>query len=394
MEIFKLAYRNLVGAGLRTWLSVGVLSFIYVLVIWHQGIFNGMIRQASKDYIQDEIGGGQYWVDGYDPFDPLTLDDGHAVIPPAVEDLIKEDKAAAVLIRQGTIYPQGRVQSVLIKGIPPKQKTLEINTKVLGRSDIGLPILIGPIMASKNDLKTGDVLSLRWRDANGTFDAADGEIVGILDTLVPSIDAGQIWVDLNILQQMTALSNQATIVVVDRSFSEIETMPPAAGWHFKGHDVLLEDLRNIVASKRIGGAVIYVILLFLAVLAIFDSQILSIFRRRKEIGTLMALGMVRSRVVALFTLEGALHGVLAAILAAIYGIPLLIWSARVGIPIPGSAEEFGFALASRMFPVYTAGLLIGTLFFIMLTVTVVSYLPSRKISHMSPTEALKGKGSW
>ena len=107
----------------------------------------------------------------------------------------------------------------------------------------------------------------------------------------------------------------------------------------------------------------------------------------------MALGMVRSRVVVLFTLEGALHGVLAAILAAIYGIPLLVWSARVGIPIPGSAEEFGFALASRMFPVYTAGLLIGTLTFITLTVTVVSYLPSRQISRMSPTEALKGKRS-
>lgn len=393
MDILKLAYRNLVGAGLRTWLSVGVLSFIYVLVIWHQGLFNGMMQQASTDYINDEIGGGQYWVDGYDPFDPLTLDDGHAAIPPAVEDLIKEDKASAVLIRQGTIYPQGRVQSVLIKGIFPEQKTLGINTQALGRSDSDLPILIGPIMASKNDLKPGDILSLRWRDVNGTFDAADGEIVDIMDTLVPSIDAGQIWVDLNTLWKMTALDNQATLVVVDQAFARAETMPVAPGWHFNGHDVLLEDLRNLVASKRIGGSVIYVILLFLAVLAIFDSQILSIFRRRKEIGTLMALGMVRSRVVALFTLEGALHGVLAAILAAIYGIPLLVWSARVGIPIPGSGEEFGFAIASRMFPVYTAGLLIGTLSLIMLTVTVVSYLPSRQISHMSPTEALKGKRS-
>ena len=393
MEIFKLAYRNLVGAGLRTWLSVGVLSFIYVLVIWHQGLFNGMMQQASTDYINDEIGGGQYWVDGYDPFDPLTLDDGHAVIPPAAQELIKADKASAVLIRQGTIYPQGRVQSVLIKGIFPEQKTLGINTRALGRRDVGLPILIGPIMASKNDLKPGDTLSLRWRDTNGTFDAADGEIVAIMDTLVPSIDAGQIWVALNTLQKMTALENQATMVVVDQIFGRAETMPVVQGWQFKGYNVLLEDLRNLVASKRIGGSVIYVILLFLAVLAIFDSQILSIFRRRKEIGTLMALGMVRSRVVVLFTLEGALHGVLAAILAAIYGIPLLVWSARVGIPIPGSAEEFGFALASRMFPVYTAGLLIGTLTFITLTVTVVSYLPSRQISRMSPTEALKGKRS-
>ena len=51
MVIAKLAYRNLVGAGLRTWLNVGVLSFIYVLIIWHQGLFTGMLEQASRDYI-------------------------------------------------------------------------------------------------------------------------------------------------------------------------------------------------------------------------------------------------------------------------------------------------------------------------------------------------------
>ena len=30
---FKLAYKNLIGAGLRTWLNVGILSFAFVLII-------------------------------------------------------------------------------------------------------------------------------------------------------------------------------------------------------------------------------------------------------------------------------------------------------------------------------------------------------------------------
>jgi len=33
----------------------------------------------------------------------------------------------------------------------------------------------------------------------------------------------------------------------------------------------------------------------------------------------------------------------------------------------------------------------GTILIIMLTVTIVSYLPSRKISRLKPTDALKGK---
>jgi ABC-type antimicrobial peptide transport system permease subunit len=211
-----------------------------------------------------------------------------------------------------------------------------------------------------------------------------------MDTHVPTIDTGRIWVPLALLQRMVGLEKEAAIIVVNRSYDQ-----PAdpAGWDFKDHDFLLKDIRDVVKTKRIGGAVIYIILLFMALLAVFDSQILAIFRRRKEIGTLMALGMVRTKVVTLFTLEGAMHGLLGIALAAVYGIPILIFSASRGIPIPGTAEEYGFAISSRLFPIYSTWLLAGTVAVVMLTVTIVSYLPSRSISQMNPTEALKGKRS-
>lgn len=390
MMIFKLAYRNLVGAGLRTWLNVGILSFIYVLIIWHQGLFIGMLEQASRDTIMDEVGGGQYWIDGYDPYDPFTIDDGHGPVPDALASLADDQKAAPILIRQGTIYPEGRAQSVLIKGIDPRQEVLGIDTSPLASEETDLPILIGPLTAQKNGLSVGDTLTLRWRDANGVFDATDGEIVGIMDTNVPAIDTGQIWVPLSRLGRMVALENEATIIVLGQA---VERPADPAGWDFKDHDFLLKDIHDIVKSKRIGGSIIYMILLFMALLAVFDSQVLAIFRRRKEIGTLMALGLIRTRVVALFTLEGAMHGILGIALAAVYGIPILIVSAGYGIPIPVSAKDYGFAISSRLFPVYSAWLLAGTVAVVMLTVTIVSYLPSRRISKMKPTEALKGKRS-
>jgi len=388
MVTLKLAYRNLVGAGLRTWLNVAVLSFTYVLIIWHQGLFSGMYEQASRDYIKDEIAGGQYWIDGYDPYDPLTLEESHGVILEPIESLIKEKQATPLLIRQGTIYPEGRVQSALIKGIDPDQTILDIPAHRLSSDEIHLPVMIGKLMAKRNSLHIGDEITIRWRDANGTFDAADGTIVEIMNTNVPTIDMGQLWVPLKRLQEMSGLVNEATIVVIGKGAREPKDLP---GWKFKGHGVLLKDINDMIKSKRFGGAVLYVILLFLAMLAIFDTQVLSIFRRRKEIGTLMALGMIRSRVIALFTLEGAMHGILGIAIAAIYGIPILIYSAKTGIPLPSTGEEYGFALTTRLFPAYSAWLVCGTIFIIMVTVTIVSYLPSRKISHVKPTDALKGK---
>ena len=110
----------------------------------------------------------------------------------------------------------------------------------------------------------------------------------------------------------------------------------------------------------------------------------------------MALGMVRSRVIGLFTLEGAMHGILGIAIAAVYGIPALVISARSGIPLPetmNAAENFGFVFTSRLFPAYSPLLIGGTVLIIMVTVTIVSFLPSRKISSMKPTEALRGKMS-
>ena len=132
-------------------------------------------------------------------------------------------------------------------------------------------------------------------------------------------------------------------------------------------------------------------MMFLAMLAVFDTQVLSIFRRQREIGTHMALGMTRGQVVRLFTMEGAMHGVLAALLAALYGIPMLGILAAKGWKLPQSTENYGMVVAERIFPAYGLGLVIRTVVLILITTTIVSYLPARKISKMKPTDAIRGR---
>jgi len=384
----KLAYRNLVGAKLRTVLNVGILSFIYVLIIWHQSLFNGMYGQASQFMIKDDIGGGQYWFEKYDPYDLSLIDDIHGKIPEEIEHLIQHKQAAPILIRPASFFPKGRIQSVLLKGIEPEQTILDIPTTKLGEESGYLPIMVGRLMAKKNFLQDGDTFTIQWRDANGTFDAVEGKIVEIMNSFVPAIDKGQMWVSLDKLQKMSVLEDEATIIVVGKN---VKNQKDLSYWTFRNPEYLLQEVTAIVSSKRGGSIVLYMILLFLAMLAIFDTQVLSIFRRRKEIGTLMALGMVRSRIIKLFTLEGALNGILGMMLASLYGAPLLILSEKHGIPLPFKAENAGMALTPRLYSEYSAGLILGTILIVLLTVTFVSYLPSRKISGVNPTEALRGK---
>ncbi len=389
MLALKLAYRNLIGGKLRTVLNVLVLSLAYVIIIWQKGLINGWAVQAERDTKNWEIGGGQYWQENYDPYDPFTIEDSHALIPELAQAAINKGNITPILISQGSLYPDGRIQSILIKGVDPNQTVIELPTSHLTVDIDEIPAILGSNMAKNNKLSVGDYVTVRWRDVKGTFDASEAKIVYIFNVDVPTVDSGILWIPIEKHREMTQLSNEATIFVTDKDIGSIGSMQ---GWNFKNNDFLLSDFRDMIKMKNIGGYIMFLFLLSLALIAIFDTQVLSIFRRQKEIGTHIALGMTQGQVIKLFTIEGAMHAVLAAILGAIYGIPFLAWQAKTGYTMPvDSTEDFGMAIAETIYPIYGIGLIVTTILIILIVTTIVSYLPARRISKLKPTDAIRGK---
>lgn len=387
MLVINLAFRNLMGAGLRTWLNVIVLSFAFVLIIFYNGMIDGWNRQARNDTQNWEIGNGQFWHPEYDKYDSYTIADSKAEISEEAQNLIDQDKITPLLYREATIYPQGRLQGALLKGVDPNQKILQLPTADIQNSQNKYAAIIGTGMADATKLEVGDHLLMRWRDKNGTFDAREIEIVSIFNCDVPTVDNGTIYMNLEVVQEMTDLQNQATMFVLNRDYENTHL----DGWVYKDLDFLLVELDNIIESKKGGGMFLQSILLILALLAIFDTQVLSIFRRQKEIGTYIALGLTRGKVVGIFTIEGAAHSILAAIVGAIYGIPLFIYMSKVGIYYGDMAKASGLPIAQTLYPYYSLGLIISSIIIVVVSATIVSYLPARKISKMEPTQALKGK---
>lgn len=395
MLAIKLAYRNLIGAGLRTWLNVFVLSFIYVLIIWHYGILDGWNEQANKDMKAWEAGNGHYWHQSYDPYDFFTLEESHSQIPEILQKATNEGIVTPILLSQATVYPDGRIQSMLLRGISPNQKvvaipSVELNVQLEAMS-VGsqeIPAIIGRRMAKSCKLKEGDITTIRWRDVNGTFDATEVKIVKVFNCNVPSVDAGQMYIPIEKLREMMQAPNEATMFVIG---ADAEMSDTVSGWVYKDYDFLMTEMNEMMKMKKVGGSFFYVILMLLAMLAIFDTQVLSIFKRQKEIGTYIAMGMTRPQVVSLFTVEGAMHAILAVIVGAIYGVPFLLWQMKTGMSMPAGSDDMGIPIAESIFPVYGVGLIVSTMLLVLIITTIVSYLPARKISKMKPTDAIKGK---
>tara|TARA_B100001750_G_scaffold196895_1_gene169269 strand:- start:751 stop:1926 length:1176 start_codon:yes stop_codon:yes gene_type:complete len=387
--LIKIALKNLLGARLRTILNVFVTSFSFFVILLMSGMYDGMLQHAKNVTIDTEIAGGAYWHPNYDPLDPMSFEDAHSVIPNEIKMLVNQQKAFPVLVSQVSIYPGGRIMPAILKGIPPDQNIVNMPTQSLNGFDDGtIPVLIGKGMANDTKLNVGDSFTIRWLDVNSTYDADEGTVVYIMDSQNFKIDMGHIWIPLDIAQSMLAMEDQATYVTYNKGLTEVNNK---GEWINRDVNYLVQDMEAMIEADKPGAQIMFMILLALAAMGIFNAQVLSIFRRGREIGTLMALGMTRLRVVSLFTLEGGLNAILSVIATLIIFGPVLWYFGTSGIPLPIDYSEMGLIMAKRLIPVYSIGLILSTTILVSIIVLIVSYMPSRKISHMQPTDALRGK---
>jgi len=389
--LFKIAIKNLLGAKLRTWLNVFVTALSFFMIILFSAMYDGMREHAKQVTIDTEIAGGAYWHPEYDPLDPMTFEDAHSIIPRDLKLLVDQKKAVPVLVSQASIYPNGRIMPVIMKGITPEQNIVNMPTQMLvGHEEVTIPVLIGRGMAKDANLEVGDAFTIRWLDADRTYDADEGTVVHIMDTENFKLDMGHIWVPLKKAQTMLAMEEEATYVTYAEGLSVVKNKHD---WIPRDVKYLIRDMEALIEADEPNAAIMYNILLCFAAMGIFNAQVLSIFRRGREIGTLMALGMTRTRVVGLFTLEGGLNAFLAAIMTVILFGPLLWYFGTNGIwlGVDYSDGAMGIIVEKYLIPVYSVGLVVTTTIIVSIIVLIVSYLPSRRISRMKPTDALRGK---
>ncbi|MCH8328018.1 MAG: ABC transporter permease, partial [Candidatus Marinimicrobia bacterium] len=131
MLIPKLAQRNLLGAGARTWLNVAVTSFTFFIIIFMSGLYQGMLAYSKRVTIETEVAGGVYWHPLYNPEDPFSLDDSHGKPPQVVLDQAAAGKAMSVLLVTGAAYINGRMIPMQLRGIDPAQQIVAMPTTSL-----------------------------------------------------------------------------------------------------------------------------------------------------------------------------------------------------------------------------------------------------------------------
>jgi len=388
--IFRLALRNIIGNGWRSFINILIIAIVMIGMIFMESMYHSWTLLAKTQQKEWESGKGMFRVNSYDPFDAFSWDKSFEPLPDELRPVIERQEAVPILFSPGVIYPGGRMIPCMVKGIPADQTLLNIpSSRLVERTPGYTPAIIGQTMAKSSQLEEGDILTLRIKDVGNAFNTLDLEIVHIMNTPVPTVDGGIIWMDLNTLQELKQAPSMVTAIALQDPSLGVLSLP---GFHYMDEKALFFDLDEMMKTETVQKYITYSLLMFLAMIAIFDTQALAVFKRRKEIGTLTALGMSQRQITTMFTLEGGLYSLFAIGMTAILGTPMFWYFATTGYIMPEGYDSFG--ILGFMEPIkmsYPPLMLLQVFSFVVLVSVVVSWIPARRIARMKATDALRGK---
>ncbi|MEW6678164.1 MAG: FtsX-like permease family protein [Pseudomonadota bacterium] len=397
----RLALRNILRQPRRSLTAIAAIGFGIISLMLAAGYIEWSYWSIREESTTNQIGHIQITRPGYhqdglsDPFSYL--------LPGALPGL---EKLAALpqvkhvsprLAFNGLISHGENTLSFIGEGIDPDKDPYSRNILVvegqLLAADDPRGIVLGAGLAANLGVKTGDTIVLLSNAASGGFNAVEGKVRGLISTSMKDFDDNMLRVDIGLARQLLRTEGAHLWVTTLKETEQTErVMDNLAGttW-FAGLEVTpwnrLADYYNKTVelfSRQV--AVVNIIIGVIIVLGISNTMTMSVMERTREIGTAMALGLRRRRIMSLFLIEGTLLGLLAGLLGVLLGYLLAQFISHIGIPMPPAP---GMSRGYTGHIIITPGIALDALLLAVSTTLLASVYPAWRASRMIIVDALR-----
>ena len=252
--------------------------------------------------------------------------------------------------------------------------------------------VLSPELAANLGVKIGQRATVLTSDRDGVMNALDFDVVGEYGQPgLPLPDKKLGFVPLPFAQELLRMEGRATEIAIGiHHYDDAETLKPvlqaALGSEYEvstWHDIAsyVDDaitMQNFILNLIAG------VFLFVALLGITNTMLMSVLERTREIGTMMSVGVRRRQILTLFLLEASVLGLLGGISGALVGGSFVAYYGHKGmvLHIPGSL------LPLYVFPTLKLSYILSILAIAAGGAAIAALWPSVRASRMRPVEAL------
>ena len=347
---FSLALRNTLRHRTRSVVALVAIAFSVISLLLAGGFIQWVFWAIEVATIETGLGHIQVVRPDYleagtaDPFSYLLPE--HSADLSAIEGTPHVKVVAPRLNFSGLISHQDTTLSFIGEGVDADKEAIVSDhlrmSRGTGLSEQALnEIIVGEGLAANLGINLGDKVVLLTTSASGGMNAVECSVRGFFSTRFKSVDDNTIRIPIKLARQLLRASGSHIWVVsldgTDHTAMVLEQLRSrfkAAKLQFVPWFDLADFYNKTVTLLSSQMVVVQIIIGVIIVLSISNMLIMNLMERTGEIGTLMALGARRAKILKLFFSEGLLLALIGGASGLVIGLLLAKIISAIGIPMP------------------------------------------------------------
>lgn len=304
-----------------------------------------------------------------------------------VSGIISNGRNSTIFIAQGLVPSD----DVVIRGDITKYRSFD-GSYLINKERSG--VVVGAELAGMLDLKKGGDAVILSNTFTGMANALDVKVLGTFNTGASATNDKMVLMTYRHAQDLVDFPGAERLVVLlknggdntDRAMAQVQKMLSDAGFAVEiktwyDLSVFYKQVKNMFDMIFL---FIFSIVLVIVVMSVINTMSMSVMERTREIGTMRALGFKQYGVKVLFSIEGALLGLLGSAAGSLlfllaYAVITLVKPTYVPLanstPVPLRIDLVWQAMA------------VNVCFMLVLSL-IAAFVPARKSARMSIVDAL------
>lgn len=399
--LIRIALRNVLRNRRRSLITFAAIFLSILATVSLRGLVNGMVAAMQSAIVFGQTGALQVHRIGY-----LKSTGGSSLDLDLPSDADFLDKLARVpgvravsarIAFAGLVNANDTTSPALISALDPvtertvcpqrDQIATEGRAFVAGEKEA---VVLTPELVRALGLRLGEKAALMTSDKEGAMSAMDLAVVGVYGQPGLPLPEKKIgFVPLAFAQELLHMPGRATelALAVDdlASLDRVKAAVSAAlgpDYEVSTWSELTPFLKDGIASWRFMSTLFTGIFMVVALLGIVNTMLMSVLERTREIGTMMALGVRRRSILALFLLEAAVLGCVGGLAATTLGSALAFRIGQTGLHFHMSTTTL------HVRPFVDLGFFVIALGLATLGAVIAAIWPALRASRLRPVTAL------
>lgn len=393
--------RNILRQRRRSAIAVVAIGFGVIAMMLSSGYIEWIYWANREEVAVNQLGHIQvakpgYYEDGQaNPLAFLLPENSPALN--VLEHIPGVESVAPRLAFSGLISHGENTISFVGLGIDPARDPSARNLAILEGKGLNANdpkgILMGIGLAANLGVKKGDTVVLLANTPSGGINAVEGRVRGLASTSLKEYDDTMLRVPIEMARTLLRTKGSHLWVMslqntemTDEVLKRLNAEPALKSYEIVPWTKLADFYNKTVALFSRQMSVVKSIIALIIILSISNTMTMSVMERTVEIGTAMALGVRRQRILGLFLMEGSLLGAIGGACGVMLGYFAASIISAIGIPMPPApGMSRGFTASILITP----SIIWEALLLALMTTLIASIYPAWRASRLVIVDALR-----